>query len=74
MIRKAGNVDDILPADNKGMLYGIFQFAYVAGPFVQHQHGHGSLGHPYNVLSRQMIKAFNEMIRQKGDVFFSIRQ
>jgi len=55
------------------MLYGIFQFEYVAGPFVEHQRGHGSLGYPCNVLSGQMIKVLNETICQKGDVSFPLR-
>lgn len=74
MVRKAGNADDILPAENKRMLYGIFQFADVAGPFVQHQCGDGSLGYPRNVFPRQTIKAFNERIHQQGNILLSFRQ
>ncbi len=74
MVRKAGNADDIFPAENKRMFDGIFQLADVAGPFVQHQRGDGSLGYPCNVFSRQTVKVFYEMICQQGDVLLAVRQ
>ena len=36
MVRQIVQVNHIIPAKNKGMLYGIFELAYISWPVIEH--------------------------------------
>ena len=60
-----------LPAENKGMLYDILQFADIAGIVMVHKNVHDLIADTLYVLTLENIKFMDKVFDQKGNVLFS---